>query len=397
MERFDAGVVGLGMMGSGALRHLTRLLPDCSVVGIGPAAPLRSFAEHEGAFASHYDSGRITRVLDRQWQWGLLAQRAIAEYSGIEAASGIDFHRPAGLIIGVVDTDEADDIQAVGDRLGVATRRVAPGAVATIEPRYRFPAGNGALVEAVPAGHIDPQRMIAAQLAVAEQARATVIRREAASIAAADGGWRVGVDGREIAVDRLIVAAGPHTDELAGLPVEPDLRVHAETIIMAHIGPAEQERLAGLPAGIVRFAHDAFYEDAYFVPPTTYPDGTVRFKLGATMSDLHWLHTGAERRAWMRSDEHLDHLPAMRAIVEDLIPGLVADRWETRPCLITQTPGRLPYVEHIADRLVLAAGGNGYAAKSGDAIGALAARLLVEERWTDPDLSEDDFRMQVRL
>ena len=36
----------------------------------------------------------------------------------------------------------------------------------------------------------------------------------------------------------------------------------------------------------------------------------------------------------------------------------------------------------------MAVGTNGYAAKSADAIGALAAGLVVNGEWTDPDLDE---------
>lgn len=44
-----------------------------------------------------------------------------------------------------------------------------------------------------------------------------------------------------------------------------------------------------------------------------------------------------------------------------------------------------------ADGLVLAAGGNGYAAKSADAIGALAADLLLAGTWSDPVLGPAPF------
>ena len=65
--------------------------------------------------------------------------------------------------------------------------------------------------------------------------------------------------------------------------------------------------------------------------------------------------------------------------------------WATKPCLITETPSDLPYVEHLAPGLVIAAGGNGYAAKSANAIGALAADLLTSGRWSDPELAADAF------
>src|SRR5436190_1901187 len=82
----DVAVVGLGLIGSGALRHLAAT--GAEVLGVGPAEPA-AFGDHRGAFASHYDSGRITRHLDPRREWAVLAGRSIAGYAALEAASGI--------------------------------------------------------------------------------------------------------------------------------------------------------------------------------------------------------------------------------------------------------------------------------------------------------------------
>ena len=62
----EVAVVGLGLIGAGALRHLAAA--SIGAVGIGPAEP-PELASHTGVFASHYDSGRITRKLDARFQW----------------------------------------------------------------------------------------------------------------------------------------------------------------------------------------------------------------------------------------------------------------------------------------------------------------------------------------
>jgi len=56
-------VVGLGLVGSAALRYLSAAGHRC--VGIGPPEPV-DWSRHDGVFASHYDSGRITRRLDKR-------------------------------------------------------------------------------------------------------------------------------------------------------------------------------------------------------------------------------------------------------------------------------------------------------------------------------------------
>ncbi len=321
----------------------------------------------------------------------MFACRAIAAYPEIEARSGIGFHRPTG----VVFCDSADGVAVLAEmaeRLGVpsAAGRIAQDGQP--DDRLRFAANLHSLREPVPAGHIDPRRLITAQLAIATSAGATVQRSEARRLERRGAHWAIlDADDHLIAeAAAVVVAVGPHTDELEGLPVTPKLRVHRETVVMAHLGPDEARRLAGIPAGISIIDHP-IYEDFYYVPPTDYPDGSVRLKMGATMHDLIDLNTPEERREWMRGSSHCGELPAIRALIEELVPGIVVDRWESTPCMITETPTRLPYLEVIDDGLVIAAGGNGYAAKSSDAIGALAAGLAVDDRWTDPELDGDAF------
>ena len=54
---FEFIVIGRGMMGAAAARHLT--LEGKRVALIGPEEPSDRLA-HQGVFASHYDEARIT-------------------------------------------------------------------------------------------------------------------------------------------------------------------------------------------------------------------------------------------------------------------------------------------------------------------------------------------------
>ncbi len=395
MGAFDAdiAVIGLGLIGAAALRHVGDLWPGARLAGVGAAEPA-DFTIHAGVFASHYDSGRITRKLDRRPVWARLAIRSIAGYADIEARSGIAFHRGVGVLFADPRVDGMAELTAVADALGISYRLSTIAADDQPDERLHFDPRSMVLREPPPAGHIDPRRLIAAQLAIATAGGAAIERCEARRIEPCPGGWRVFGDDDALLVtaETLVVAAGPHTDELHGLPVRPHLRVHAETVVMAVLGDRETERLAGLPSGISIIDHPV-YEDFYFVPPTDYPDGSTRLKLGATMHRTIELPTVDGRRTWMRGSAHAEELPALRGLVEGLVPGIDAERWETRPCMITETPTGLPYLDIIDEGLVIAAGGNGFAAKSSDAIGALAAGLAVNGSWTDSELDAEDFRM----
>ncbi|MEZ5182306.1 MAG: FAD-dependent oxidoreductase [Acidimicrobiales bacterium] len=388
----DVAVVGLGLIGSATLRELAAAgaARGAVVAGIGPAEP-PILAEHPGPFASHYDSGRITRHLDARYEWAVLATRAIARYGELEAMSGIDFHRPVGAVLAELDPGRIASTIANADRVGSSVRVVGPEAPNPYAPLLSFPAGSTLLAEPGPAGHVDPRRMLAANLAVAAELGATIVREACTSLdRSATGGWSATtIGGDRVRARTVVLAAGPHADELH--PALPSLEVRAETVVLATLDPSEADRLRPLPSVLARLADHPVYGDLYLVPPTSYPDGTTRLKLGATSDPYRPLRTAGEKRAWMRGDAHALELAGLRALVEDLVPGVRATAWETTPCLITETPSDLPYLDHVDDGLVLAAGGNGYAAKSANAIGAIAARLALEGRWTDPDLDAAAF------
>jgi sarcosine oxidase len=386
---YDVAVVGLGLVGAAALRHLAATGRRC--IGIGPAEPV-DWSTHDGVFASHYDSGRITRKLDKRREWAVLAGRAIEVYPEIESASGVRFHSPVGVLMADIDADRIAVITAVAADLGVAFQRTEPGQTIG-DDRVSVPEGATVLREPAPGGFIDPRRMLAAQCAVAQQDAAEILSRQVAGVEPRSGtGWSVHtVDGTTVETDQVVVAAGPHADELDGLPLRPLIDVVAETVVLARVSPGELARLAGLPSLIV----DDVSEHFYVVPPTVYPDGQVYVKLGATRHDRRVLGP-PDRRRWMTGTEHEADLEWLRSLLLGVLPGLKVDTWSTKPCLIPDTPTKLPYLQIVEPGLVMAVGTNGYAAKSADAIGALAAGLVVNGCWTDTDLDEAAFRLITR-
>src|ERR1043165_6188637 len=109
---------------------------------------------------------------------------------------------------------------------------------------------------------------------------------------------------------------------------------------MARLSGAEQQRLAGLPSIIV----DDVDDHLYIVPPTEYPDGRVSVKLGATRHD-RWVLSAGERRRWRPGPAPLDDLDWLRSRLLGVLRGLESEAWMTKPCLIPDTPTKLPYLE----------------------------------------------------
>lgn len=385
---YDTAIVGLGLVGAAALRHLSATGQRC--VGVGPTEP-PDWSSHRGVFASHYDSGRITRRLDKKREWAVLAARAIDAYADIEARSGIRFHHPVGVVMADVDADRLSAVVGVGRALGVEFQTYEPGEPFADE-RISVPGGATVLREPSPGGFIDPRRMLAGQLAICAQQGAAVVAEQVVGIERSGSGWSVHtVEGTSLDAAQVVIAAGPHADELTGLPRTPLIDVVAETVVMARVSTEEELRLAGLPSIIVDGPHDHLY----IVPPAEYPDRHVYVKLGATRQE-HWVLSANERRQWMTGTFHAADLDWLHGLLVGVLPGLHAEGWSTKPCLIPDTPTKLPYLEIVEPGLVMAVGGNGYAAKSADAIGALAAGLVVNGRWTDPDLDEQSFKLISR-
>ncbi len=375
---FSLAVVGLGLVGSGALRHAAAL---GSVVGIGPAEP-SDWANHDGAFASHYDSGRVTRRLDARREWAILASRSIDNYSLIEQQSGISFHAPVGMAYVRNDVDGIEQQRAVAAELGIAMKESPAPAP------YSFSGDWTCLLEQAPAGHIDPRKMLEAQHLVAKSDGAELIRSEVRTVTREGSGFRLRADnGRDLTADRVIIATGSYGNELTTKP--PAVSIRSEAVMLCEVDSKVAAALE-MPSLIWLIDHPELV-DVYVVPPVQYPDGRWYLKIGGEWSPGPLLNDEASRRSWMCDADADDRMGLMRDVVDELLPDVPFLSFSMKPCVITDTTTGLPFIGIVDDGRVIARGGNGHAAKSADAIGALAVGLAQTGEWTDPELSEADF------
>jgi sarcosine oxidase len=63
-------VIGRGLIGAAAARHLAT--QEDGVAVVGPDEP-SDRGNHDGVFASYYDEGRMTRMVDPFMQWAVTA------------------------------------------------------------------------------------------------------------------------------------------------------------------------------------------------------------------------------------------------------------------------------------------------------------------------------------
>ncbi len=173
---YDVIVIGKGLMGAAAARHLSGM--QLQVALIGPDEPVDR-STHEGIFGSHYDEGRITRILDADPIWARLAQRSLARYRDIEAQSGVTFFHEVGhLTVGPEPESPLDfmaRVQDVANDLSVTCEPFNYKALEEQFPYLAFDPGSVGLYQSHTGGHVSPRSQVRAQAIVAQQQGATLI------------------------------------------------------------------------------------------------------------------------------------------------------------------------------------------------------------------------------
>jgi glycine/D-amino acid oxidase-like deaminating enzyme len=373
-------VVGRGMMGAAAARHLARQTDGIAV--IGPDEP-EDRKHHQGVFASHYDEGRITRTIDPDANWALLANRSIARYGEIEEESGIRFYAEVGCLVvgperGGTDGYIEDVVRAAG-RLNIGPDILGDDDLRSRFPFFAVPSGSEGVHERHGAGHISPRRLVKAQSLLAENAGARVIKDTVISIR--DEGGLAAVttsEGNTYRAEKVLLAAGGFSIAENLLPKPVDMKVCARTVAFFELDEADARSLAAMPSLIAKARDDV--DSIYLLPPIRYPDGRYYLKIGGDPDDLG-LDRESELRAWFRTDGRETVREHLTKMIERLVPGLLPISTSSSSCITSYPPTDYPMISYTASpRIAVLTGGCGMAAKSSDEIGRLGAELILEGR-----------------
>ncbi len=124
--------------------------------------------------------------------------------------------------------------------------------------------------------------------------------------------------------------------------------------------------------------------NTYLLPPLKYPDGNYYLKIGIAEPG-RTLNSAAELNHWFRHGTDNDVAAVLLDELSCIMPDLDLSGWKYLPCATCHTPDARPIIDLIGSgRIGLLLGGNGYAAKSGDALGELGAALMHEGQWPGP-------------
>lgn len=364
-------VVGRGLIGSAAARHLSKM--GHAVALIGPDEPV-DFSRHNGVFGSHYDEGRITRRFDPEPFWVQMNRAAISRYNEISAESGVEFYRQAGVLhVGDAENPNVALVAKVTAENGILCEAYKDAELAERFPFLKSTAAMQGYFEPHDAGYISPRRLVRAQTVAAQRAGARIIAEPAIGISESQFGVTVRTNSTTIDVDHVLVAAGGHTQSLLGQSL--GFKVYGRTAALFRLSVTEARRLAEMPS---MRCIGTKGNNPYILPPISYPDGQSWLKLGGEPVDIP-LENEADIKNWFRSGGSVKVADLLETQILDRIHELAFEERRMVPCMTTFGDTGLPCIGPVSERVTVAFCCYGKSAKCSDELGRLGAMALLGE------------------
>ena len=382
-------VVGAGPIGAATARWLARAGHRVTVVG--PTEP-RGHADASTPWSAHYDQGRIGAV-DAMYVPTLLGTRAMGRFATLQRSTGIAFTSPMPLLttFPAVQVPADDDSTAGWRNMDALLANVAEfdGVAEVLEadettarfPQLRIPRDEVGVLQG-DALLINPRLLTEAELRLAVSAGATRLEDEVVALERDRSRWRAHLRGAgPVVADRVVVAVGAYTNASGLLaphaPGTLDAAVFGCTIVLLEV---EGPEAADFPGYMFSSPH---HGGGLVTPPRRYPDGRWYLKCAGGELVDHPLAEVDEIDAWVRTGGSASEVEFFRELVAEALPHVRVTRALTKPCLPTFNASGLPYIDRVADGLVVATEGE-RGVMMADEIGRLTAGLAGQDRWIDP-------------
>ncbi|XP_077989571.1 uncharacterized protein LOC144443862 [Glandiceps talaboti] len=404
-SHYDICIVGAGMIGSAAARHATLISPSLKVCLIGPKEPKDIQECNHGIFGSHYDEGRITRSLDPDPIWAELGQRSIARYRDLEQRTGVKFYNDVGYInVSKMGDSYHQKVKENALSMKIKVEELDKRSLETKYPYFSFKLNDVGILEKQDAGHVSPRAQVKAQQTAAHLQGCDIIDDVVDQVTETnqlDGSKCMKVTtakGQVIHARRVLLTTGAFTRFRDLLPrgKELDVQLSGATLLFAELSDEDAIKLKDMPCLIYKENESPNKYDCYILPPITYPNGKYYMKIGISGMYKTPLFTAAEVTEWFKSNGNKLVPQILQNHLEKLVNGVNIVATHDGICITTMTPTNQLYCDMITPTLGITTGGNGYAAKSADEIGRMAARMIIAASW-DHDLPRDNFRVRFRV
>ncbi len=375
---FDYIVIGKGLIGTAAAKYLSEEI--CNVAIIGPDEPTGNL-NNAVVFSSHYDSGRVQRVIGWDAVWTRLNAQSVKQYPFLQKETNIRFHESTGRLYVTPDAEDPylKQYPELAKEFNVTYDYFDSGELIHQHfPEYVFPSDVKATFESSPSGHINPRLLIKAQLTMFQNNGGAFFTDTVSNVTYHDSRFSIStIEGNEFEAKKVLLSTGAFTNFLGLCKKKLAFIPKSETIILAKVSRQEAQRLSKLPSLLYEITNDEL-DEIYLVKPVLYPDGNYYLKMGCNLAEDIFFKSLEEIQQWFRNGNSDAHLPIQKRELMKIIPSLSAERFSTKRCIIERTITKQPYIDMLDDRgLFVAAGGNGYGAMCSDELGRVAASLVM--------------------
>ncbi|MCP3976687.1 MAG: FAD-binding oxidoreductase [bacterium] len=351
---YDVAVVGKGLFGAAAARHLSRAGLQTAVVG--PDEPAPGDERFSGPFGAHFDEARIIVARGDEPAIGL-TELALDGMLALEA----ELARPL-----VVQSGGFEVLDA-----GSGAVELVDGVVAVRQSASRID-------EPPPQGYSNPRRYVQAALDDVVAHDGDVVAVTVEELVPVAGGYRLTASpGAEVVARNVVVAAGAWSNRVLARKLA--LRLKREHVLFAALEERVARSIRMRPSVIHGLTGRV--ESIYTLPPLLYPDGRWYLKLGAnTFYDRQVKQDAIDD--WYRRGDSDVALDDMAVAFHKVFPTVTVQDFHTERCVISYTTHGRPYIDNLGpEGLFVATGGNGHGASWADGAGALLAKLVTDQPW----------------
>ena len=375
---FDCVVIGKGLMGSAAARYLSQSQRNIAVIGPDEHPDINEAI----VFSSHYDQGRVQRIMGADPVWTLLNLQSSGQYSFLEKETGITFHSGVGcLYVNPAGVDSyLEQIEEQSNQFKLKYDFFEDGeAINKTFSDFSFPASSQGIFESSPSGYINPRLLIKAQLNLFQKNNGTVVDDIANEIEYKEDCLQIKtLNGNVYRAKKVLLCPGAFINFFNLTKSKLALSLKGETTLWVNVTAKEAARLSRLPSLLYEIDNSA-YKNVYLIQPVQYPDGKYYLKMGCNLPGDIYFDNIEDIQHWFRGGTSDTNLEVLKDALLKIIPRLQAQEYFTKRCIVSFTKHRKPYIGQLDETGVfVACGGNGYSAMCSDALGSIASHLLTE-------------------